>query len=195
MHLALHNCPFSFKIGIQLLSIRWRHTMLELKNPAMARFQTLLSAVSSWVFIFWLIGFSVFASRPYFFAGIIVSAFLWATVISASLALRCPGCGKCIAISTKEPQLGPDWVKFRKQFFPIDALLGNSEHMECPHCRTPVLIRIHSQWMCIETFRDDWCGEMSRNFMRSSVLLILATCHKKCDVDKANWRWSLETEG
>ena len=117
--------------------------MTELPNPRTARVQALLAAFASWVFVLWLVGMPFLASRPYVFAGLFVSAIIWAGVIVISLSLKCPHCGKSIAIKTQSPpRLGPDWQAARKQFFPIEAFLGKATSIVCPHCGVQLSIAL-----------------------------------------------------
>jgi len=116
--------------------------MVELPNPMTARVQALLAALASWVFVLWLVGLPFFASRPYFFAGFFASAFLWLVVIGVSLTMRCPHCGKSIAFANKPQRLGPDWKAGRKQFFPIEAVMGKPSLVVCPHCGTNLSVDV-----------------------------------------------------
>jgi rRNA maturation protein Nop10 len=114
--------------------------MVELPNPRTARVQALLGALASWVFVFWLVGLPFFASRPYLFIGLFASVVLWLVVIAISLTMKCPHCGKSIAIANRPQRLGPDWKAGRKQFFPIEAVMGKPCLVVCPHCGTSLSI-------------------------------------------------------
>jgi endogenous inhibitor of DNA gyrase (YacG/DUF329 family) len=115
--------------------------MVELPNPIIARIQALLGAFGSWVFLLWAVGLPFFASRTYFFTGIGITAIIMVGVILISLLLKCPRCGKSIAIKTKSTfRLSPDWHGLREQFFPIEAVMGKSTSAVCPHCGIEVSI-------------------------------------------------------
>jgi hypothetical protein len=106
----------------------------EFPYPYAARVQELLAAISSWYFVFWLVGLPFAASRTYIFVGLSASAALCLTSIVISFRMKCPKCGKSIAIIKEFTRLGPDWAAVRNQFFPVDALIGRPSVSVCPHC-------------------------------------------------------------
>jgi predicted RNA-binding Zn-ribbon protein involved in translation (DUF1610 family) len=119
-----------------------RRHMVRLPNPGTARIQALLGASVSWLFILWVVGLPFFASRTYVIGGLIVLATLVFLVIAVSLALKCPRCGRNIALVSNAPRLAPDWQAARRQFFPTDALLGMPTSSVCPHCGVEISIRL-----------------------------------------------------
>jgi predicted RNA-binding Zn-ribbon protein involved in translation (DUF1610 family) len=110
--------------------------MMKFPNPQMARLQAILGAVASWFFIAWLACLPFLISRSYLQVGLIMSAVLWLVVVCIALTLKCPSCGKSVAVTTKRARLTPDWSAGRKQLFPIEALLGKPIVHACPHCGT-----------------------------------------------------------
>ena len=99
-------------------------------------------ALASWVLVLWVAGLVFFASRPYVFAGLSLCIALVAAAVCLSLLLKCPNCGKLIAVSSAEPRLAPDWKAAVKQFFPLAAWRGTEAFVTCPHCREAVLVRL-----------------------------------------------------
>ena len=63
----------------------------------------------AWFYVLWLAGIALFISKSYFFYGLGIAALLLFATIAVSVSLKCPNCGKNIAIAQKAPQLGPDW--------------------------------------------------------------------------------------
>ena len=90
----------------------------------------------AWFYVLWLAGIPLFISKSYFFYGLGIAAFLLFANLAVSVSLKCPNCGKSIAIVQKAPRLGPDWHAARKQFFPVDALKSRPRIEKCPHCST-----------------------------------------------------------
>ncbi len=116
--------------------------MVELPNPQTARVQMLLGAFASWFFALWLVGLPFLFSRPYFFGGLFISAAIWGVVLTISMALKCPHCGKSIAFAKQPPRLGPQWQVLRRQFFPVEAIIGKADTTVCPHCNTRLAINM-----------------------------------------------------
>jgi hypothetical protein len=114
--------------------------MTKFPNPRAARLQALLAALASWMFVLWLAGLPFAASQTYIFAGLYALAALWLTVIAISFQMKCPNCGKSVAITQGPTRLGADWTAIRKQFFPAEALLGRPSITACPHCSTNLLM-------------------------------------------------------
>ena len=116
--------------------------MVELPNPQTARMQMLLGTFASWLFALWLLGLPFFMSRPYFFGGLFISAVIWGGVLAISIALKCPVCGKGIAFAKQHPGLGPQLSALRRQFFPVEAVLGKVDIAVCPHCDTQLTVNM-----------------------------------------------------
>ncbi|MDG0831859.1 hypothetical protein [Roseateles saccharophilus] len=113
--------------------------MTKFPNPRTARAQALLAATASWAFIFWLFFIPLGVGRPYAIGGLLVWVALWFLTIVLAFRLKCPTCGKSVAIVQKRSQLKPDWSAGRKQLFPIEAITGMPEVEKCPHCGTELL--------------------------------------------------------
>jgi uncharacterized protein YbaR (Trm112 family) len=106
------------------------------------RLQLQLTALASWVFLLWVLGLPFFFSKNYFYVGLLSSACAWTVVIAISLLLKCPQCKKNIVFVTKQSKLclGPNWKALRKQFLPIEAVLGKASVIVCPHCGTHISV-------------------------------------------------------
>ena len=102
-------------------------------------------ALASWVFVIWLAGLIFYASRYYVFVGLSLSFALIAGAVALSFALKCPNCGKLIAITAGEARLMPSWKAAVQQFFPLDAWRGTETVVTCPHCQQAVLVRLRGE--------------------------------------------------
>ena len=118
------------------LTLGVRPRMMKFPNPQKARLQALLGALLAWFYVLWFAGIPLFISKSYFFYGLGTSALLLIATLAVSLTLKCPNCGKSIAIVHRPPRLGPDWQAARKQFFPVEALKRLPRVERCSHCGT-----------------------------------------------------------
>ena len=116
--------------------------MVELPNPQTARMQMLLGAFASWLFTLWLVGLPFLMSRPYFLGGLFISAVIWGVALFISISLKCPVCGKSIAFAKQSSSLGPQWSALRRQFFPVEAVIGKVDMAVCPHCNTQLTVNM-----------------------------------------------------